>query len=269
LLDRRTDVTSADIEAWLSGLFPDGLAERRALLASVDRIVAEDPAGPSKRPPSSPRVEQTGSKRAHDGADPSEPVSSSPPVEQTGAKTRLLAALGALLLALGAGVALGWWALSTSDARGPNSLSLASANTPPVLVAAGLVATAPVDAGPADTGVADAGRDAGLELVEVPAPRRATSPRSRPAPPAPLEGPLGELRVGLRAAAGGLLPDDAWAEVRVDGRAADGSPPFTLRLAPGRHLVEVTPYGRGPTLRRTIEIEPGGREIAIFAIDPL
>ncbi len=250
LLDRRTDVTSADIEGWLGELFPDGLSERRALLASVDRIVAED------------------------GSSPSGPASSSPRAEQTGGKKRLLAMLGALFLAFGATGALVWaWrnpppsdagesntgAAGTVESSGSGSAGNANAPPPPV-------ATATVDT-TLDAEAGDAGRDAGPHPVETAAPRRARSSQSRPAPRAraaaparPPEGPPGELRVGLRAAAGGLLPDDAWAEVRVDGRAVDGSPPFTLRLAPGRHVVEVKPYGRGRALRRTIEIEPGGRE---------
>src|SRR5690606_15489400 len=41
LLEERADVTAAEVEAWVATLSPDGLAERRALLAGVDRIVTE------------------------------------------------------------------------------------------------------------------------------------------------------------------------------------------------------------------------------------
>jgi len=42
---------------------------------------------------------------------------------------------------------------------------------------------------------------------------------------------------------------------------------MSLRLPPGRHVVEVRPYGRSLDVSRTVEIEPGGREVAIFTID--
>src|SRR5690606_32522461 len=108
---------------------------------------------------------------------------------------------------------------------------------------------------------------AGESRADAPGRARVAVSRRRPRASTAPTGEPGELRIGLRARGGGSLPDDAWAEVRIDGRPVDGSPPLSLRLPPGRHVVEVRPYGAGRRLTRTVEIPSGGREIAIFAIE--
>ncbi len=241
LLDQRADITAADIEVWVQELFPDGLAERRALLASVDRIAAEEPSLP-----------------------PAEELRS----EQKKGRVGVFVALGARLAAVAIGtIAWAWGAGGDeSGARSapPGAVSAApmpSEHTAPAIPSE---PTAPADAGVAPRANAAAAQESAPPVTREEAPPR--HPR-RTRPRAAASGDPGELRVGLRAANGGLLPDDAWARVRVDGNDTNGSPPFTLRLAPGRHVVEVRPYGRTPALRRTVQIEPGGRSVLIVPID--
>ena len=182
-----------------------------------------------------------------------------------------LGATGALVLAAGV-LAWSWGAQGTPPSEPPSPPAGAptapsAAATPPPIAPATSTAVAPPESARPDTPSApSAGTSQSAGRPSIAAQREPSRPR-RPRSSAAPTGEPGELRVGLRARRGGSLPDDAWAQVRIDGRAVDGSPPMSLRLPPGRHVVEVRPYGQSPGISRTVEIEPGGREVAIFTID--
>ena len=48
-----------------------------------------------------------------------------------------------------------------------------------------------------------------------------------------------------------------WGTITVDGRAM-GQAPRALELAPGRHVIEVMPFGEPPARREVVEVSPGG-----------
>jgi serine/threonine-protein kinase len=258
LLDQRADVTAADVEAWVATLSPDGLAQRRALLAGVDRIVAEDDVIPVEVAEEPARA----ARSAH-----GERATRVPALAALGAA-------GALALTAAAVLAWSWGAQGTPPSEPSLPRAEAAAPTPPSATPAPAPIAPAAVAAPAESAPPDAPSAPSAGTSQAAArPSRAAEPDPAPARPrrsrssAAPTGDPGELRVGLRARGGGSLPDDAWAQVRIDGRAVDGSPPMSLRLPPGRHLVEVRPYGRSAGVSRTVEIEPGGREVAIFTID--
>jgi hypothetical protein len=48
-----------------------------------------------------------------------------------------------------------------------------------------------------------------------------------------------------------------WGTITVDGRSM-GQAPRALELSPGRHVIEVIPFGEPPSRRDVVDVEPGG-----------
>jgi hypothetical protein len=79
-----------------------------------------------------------------------------------------------------------------------------------------------------------------------------TAPRVDSAP----SGPPGTVNV---AAVGG------WADIVVDGRRR-GRTPAQFELPPGRHVIELRPFGEGPPRRRQIRVRAGETERVVVEL---
>jgi serine/threonine protein kinase len=159
-------------------------------------------------------------------------------------------ALAIVIVAGVAGIAGAWVAVSSSDWRAPASsrgaVTLPTEREQAVTVAALVFdAGSSRDAGAArmpDAGVTvDAGADAGPPVVA-----RARHDRARS------EGPMSAPEPARVT----ILTTTGWAAVRHEGRNL-GNTPLRVELPSGARELELLPYGRGPSIRRRVEIVAG------------
>jgi len=226
-----------EVAEWMRELFPEELARRQELIDQARRV------GSGPVPRISPRLAGDGPSPVLHGAFPEVPsqMLTRPllPRRPSGRGTVwVLSGIAMLVGILGVFV--------VRAIQGDAAASRARHDPPAVLRPAGPSGTVAPQAVPRPIAEVQAPIEPG------PGPEPATPP-SVPAPPPspaphPAAGPPGKVNV---AAVGG------WADIYVRGRRL-GRTPTQITLPPGRHVIELRPFGEQPSRRRHVQVAPGG-----------
>ncbi|BDG07148.1 serine/threonine-protein kinase [Anaeromyxobacter paludicola] len=246
-----------DLRPLMRRLFPDGAAGPTLPRARRAEAEPEAPGG-RERTAVMPAARRGGGEPA--AAAPAEPTEA--PTLTLADRRRPRAALLAAgaLVALGA-AGLGWRALAPGRRRAdlPRPAGSAAVASPPSAEPTrpeptpAAAATAVTGASPEPTAVAAPGPDA---AAAVAAPRPSSAPATSPAAPPALV-PASPPAATDRDPATLTVNAWPWATVHVDGEVV-GETPRQLRLAPGRHRIELT-HPRLPSVVRELELAPGAR----------
>ncbi len=97
--------------------------------------------------------------------------------------------------------------------------------------------------------------EGGPTTPSAPAPPSIATPASAPAPPSPAPAPAPGGLLGLEEASIEFSSTPSGADILIDGSFV-GNTPSTLRVAPGRHVIELRVGGYRPWTR-TMTVEPG------------
>ncbi len=141
---------------------------------------------------------------------------------------------------------------ATGSAVASSATETAPAGSSPAAIELprGVEAPDPLDEPPA--------ADAPLRARPRSARRRASATGPTATEPAPAPTPRAEpSAAGPPRAVRIVHPGGGWASLRVDGRAERNTPTTLAALPPGRHVLELRPYGRGAWLRHPLVVAPG------------
>jgi serine/threonine-protein kinase len=253
-------VGAGDLAEMMDALFADARAERNALIERARKVDPEQPSTSKISPaPAGGFYDRSISSPGTVTATKAAPAPPGP------RRVPLIAgAIGAC--ALVALVAVGAWLAWPGDPVAPA----------PVAAGPTTVPVAPDDPTPSPIVPPDPGE---VAIAGAGAPPDPATPEATGGTATPERTPRGERssdrrerrerereereeRESGRAEAGGtgtvnVVTPPGWAEIFVDGRRV-GRSPTEVRMPAGRRSIRLMPYGEGPAIERSIEVEPGG-----------